>query len=318
MITSTKSQAEIPSITTLMEIVAPLTLLLPDMNVQGLGSCFVIGAMGGMAIAVTAAHCLDQAEKLDIPNRVQSAPSALFTVEKNEKTWNRVELQASLRHRNLPPFMSLPLEVHQAYWNRETDIAFLLLSPSEEYSSAVSIDRQIGLLLDHPSVGEDALVVGFFETDVSATHHRKSDGRAAFQRIAGRVQAVQAKVVGLHEDGIRDLRWPCIKVSSPFYSGMSGGCILVKRGSEWLATAVVSRDLSESNNASGAEAYAALIAPAINTAFPEKQYRRIGESDSIPIRSIYDLINVGVIRVWKATDIDTGVPKSDYKCATPT
>lgn len=70
----------------LMEVVAPLTLQLPDMNVRGLGSCFVIGAMGGTAIAVTAAHCLEEAEKDDVPNRVSSAPSALFTIEKREKT----------------------------------------------------------------------------------------------------------------------------------------------------------------------------------------------------------------------------------------
>jgi len=79
---------------------------------------------------------------------------------------------------------------------------------------------------------------------------------------------------------------------------MSGGCVLIKRGNELLATAVVSRDLSESNRASGAEAYAALISPALDTAFPEKQYQRVDENNSTPVRNISDLIKLGVINVW--------------------
>lgn len=205
--------------------------------------------------------------------------------------------------------MSLPLEVQEAYSNCRTDIAFLLLAPSDEYASAVSLNQQLGLFTELPSLGEDVLVVGFFETEVSAIHHRESDGKAAFQRIAGRIQVVQSKIIGVHAQGIRDLGWPCIQISAPFYSGMSGGCVLIKRGTEWLATAVVSRDLSESDKASGAEAYAALILPALDTAFPEKQYQRAGENSPTPVRNISDLIKLGVINIWSATA--TGVNTSD-------
>lgn len=33
------------------------------------------------------------AEKHDVPSRVSSVPNALFTIESNKKTWNRIEIQ---------------------------------------------------------------------------------------------------------------------------------------------------------------------------------------------------------------------------------
>ena len=59
----------------------------------------------------------------------------------------------------------------------------------------------------------------------------------------------------------------------------------------------VSRDLSEADVASGAEAYAALIPTALNTTFPEKQYQRNGEDNAVQISNILDLIKLGVINI---------------------
>lgn len=284
-------------ITDWREVVAPLTLQLPSMDVQGLGTCFIIGAMGNSAIALTAAHCLDEAEKHDVPSRVSSAPSALFTFESNKKTWNRIEIQGVLKNQNLPAFMSLPIEIQEAYSNQLTDIAFLLVTPSAEYADGNLLNRQIDVFGGLPSIGEDALVAGYFETEVCSTHHRDLDGKAALQRVSGKFQIIKSKVKAVHIDGIRDLRWPCIQIETPFYSGMSGGCVMVCRSGQWLATAVVSRDLSQADVASGAEAYAALIPAALNTTFPEKQYQRNGEDNAVQVSNILDLIKLGVINI---------------------
>lgn len=284
-------------ITDWQEVVAPLTLQLPSMNVQGLGTCFIIGAMGDSAIALTAAHCLHEAEKHDIPSRVSSAPSALFTIESDKKTWNRIEIQGVLKNQNLPAFMSLPIEIQEAYSNQLTDIAFLLVTPSAEYADGNFLNTQIDVFGGLPSIGEDALVAGYFETEVCSTLHRDLDGKAALQRVSGRFQIIKSKVKAVHIDGIRDLHWPCIQIETPFYSGMSGGCVMVCRSGQWLATAVVSRDLSEADVASGAEAYAALIPAALNTTFPIRLYQRNGEDNAVQVSNILDLIELGVINI---------------------
>ena len=280
----------------IMERVGPLILQLPSMDVAGLGTCFIVGAMGGMAVAITAAHCLEEAAKYDVPDRVTGAPGSPFQVDRPQRVWNRIELGTVLRHRELPPFMSLPVNVEEAYSSGATDIAFLLVTPSEEYRAAILLDRAMGLISAGPAKGETVLVVGFFETDVEVSHHRESDGRAAFQVTRGKFQAVQATVTAVFPDGMRDLSWPCFQLDCPLYSGMSGGCVLVQRNGELLAAGVVSRDLSLSAQASGEEAFAAIIRPALSTAFPEKKYQREGEAQATTVRSIFDLIRVGVIR----------------------
>ncbi len=72
---------------------------------------------------------------------------------------------------------------------------------------------------------------------------------------------------------------------------------MVYRSGQWIATAVVSRDLSEADVASGAEAYAALIPAALNTSFPEKKYQRNGEDNAVQVSNILDLIELGVINI---------------------
>ena len=278
-----------------MEAVGPLTLQHPSMDVQGLGTCFVVGVIGRAAIAITAAHCLEEAAKHDVPDRAPSAPGSLFQIERPERTWNKIELGTVLRHRELPFFMSLPVEVEEAYWNQQTDVAFLLLTPSEEYREAITLDRQIGLYSRGPDVGEKVLVVGFFETEVRASHHREIDGKAAFQATSGKFQVVEATVTAVFEEGIRDIRWPCFQLDCPLFSGMSGGCVLVQRGGSLLAAGVISRDLSLSVSASGQEAFAAHIWPALATNFPEKQYQREGDLTVTQVRSILDLMKLGVI-----------------------
>lgn len=84
-----QTQEKVLRMDVLREIVGPLTVQCPSLDVEGLGSCFVIGAMGTCAIAITAAHCLDYAATYDIPDRVSSAPSTPFTVERNQRTWNK-------------------------------------------------------------------------------------------------------------------------------------------------------------------------------------------------------------------------------------
>lgn len=208
----------------------------------------------------------------------------------------QIELGTTLKHRNVPPFMSLPVEVEEAYYNNQvTDVAFLLLAPNEEYKE-ISLDKQINLLSKGPSKGEEVFVVGYFETEIQSSHHRESDGRAAFQSISGKFQVVRTKVIDVFENGVRDISWPCFQVDCPFYSGMSGGVVLVQRDSELLAAGMISRDLSLSGSASGAEAFAALIWPALETTFPEKSYQRSDETTITPIRSIMEFIRIGVIK----------------------
>jgi len=251
---------------------------------------------GGVAIAMTAAHCLEEAAKHDLPDRVTSAPGSPFQLYRPQRVWNRIELGTVLRHRELPPFMSLPVDIEEAYSSGATDIAFLLVTPSEEYRASIQLDRALGLFSAGPMKGERVLVVGFFETEVDTSHHRESDGRAAFQVTRGKFQAVQATVIAVYPDGVRDLNWPCFQLDCPLYSGMSGGCVLVHRGDELLAAGVVSRDLSLSAQASGAEAFAAIIRPALGTELPEKQYQRKEQAQATTIRSIIDLVRVGAIR----------------------
>lgn len=273
-----------------------MTLELPSLDTVGLGTCFIVGAMGGSAIAVTALHCLEEAETRDVPNRVSSAPSSLFAIERPEKSWNRIRLGTVLPNRDLPPFMSLPIEVEAAYSNGQTDIAFLLLMPNEDYREVASLRDQVDLCSKGPELGEKVIVAGFFKTEVASSHHRESDGRAAFQAVSAKFQCVEATVTEVLPDGIRDIRWPCFKLDCPLYSGMSGGCVLVRRGDSLLAAGVISRDLSEAATASGAEAFAALLAPALTTAFPEMSYQRSGETEVVQVRSVVDLIKLGVIR----------------------
>lgn len=278
----------------LRERVGPLTLQLPTMDVQGLGTCFIVGALGGSAIAITARHCIDEASKYDVPDRVSSAPGSPFQVERRTRTWNRIELGTALRHRHLMPFMSLPIDVDEAYSSEHTDVAFLLLRPSD--GSPLSLDRAIPLCSGGPSKGERVLIVGFFETDIEATHHIASGGRAAFTRISGKFQVVEATVTDIFENGIRDMRWPCFQIDCPLFSGMSGGCVLVQRGGEFFAAGVISRDISYANEASGEQAFAVHIWPALTTSFPEKAYQCEGETTTTPLRSILDFIKVGVIK----------------------
>lgn len=278
----------------LKQAVGPLLLQLPDMDVQGLGTCFVIGAMGQFAIAVTAAHCLEEASKYDIPTRAASAPSSLFQVERREQKWNRIELSTLLSHPHVPPFMSLPVDVEEAFSNLKTDVAFLLVTPDEDYREAIKLTRQIGLLSAGPDLGEKVLVAGYFETEVRTFHHRESDGKAVFQAVSGKFQVVEAAVTGVFPQGIRDIKWPCFQLDCPLFSGMSGGCVLVTRGTNLLAAGVISRDLSLSAAASGEAAFAAIIGPSLETRFPPKQYQRDQEA-AVQVASIADLVALGVI-----------------------
>jgi hypothetical protein len=123
------------------------------MSIEPIGTCFVIAAMGSCVLAVTAKHCLEYASTFDVERRVKGALGSPFVIEEPVKVWNRIELQTILRSPDLPVFLSLPVDVDEAYARTEGDIAYLLMRPHADYQH-VSLRDQLPLFSKGPEKGE--------------------------------------------------------------------------------------------------------------------------------------------------------------------
>jgi len=271
----------------LAERVGALTLQLPNGAVRPLGSCFFIGNIDQFAVAVTAAHCLDFAEEQDYATRVSSAPGSPFQVERTERIWNRISIATSVKHRDTL-FMSLPLDAEEALSSRSSDAAVLLMST--EYDGLLA-DRHLEILKGAPVKGESVIVAGFWDTTVSTSDAVLEDGRALFTSVHATFQVVTANVVEVFPTGVRDIGWPCFQLDTPFFSGMSGGCVLVEREGRLVAAGIICRD--EKTEVQFASARAAIATTAWPGLDPDGAFWRIQKRDAPPLAAeskLYDFL----------------------------
>ncbi|WP_375453625.1 trypsin-like peptidase domain-containing protein [uncultured Methylobacterium sp.] len=283
--------------TALSYVVGPLLIDLPDRDVMVCGTCFIVAAMGEYAIGVTATHAVQYATAQDTPSRVAPHPSSVFQFDETRKEWRKVKIITHVKHDDVPPFMSYALEAAQGYSRSDVDVCFLLLKAEEQ--PTLEIRRRIGLLSEPPSVGDKVLVVGYFDSEAKASHKIAVGGGAAFIAVNAKFQCVEASVTDVYHDGVRHLKFPCFQVSTPFYSGMSGGCVLKEKDGQWLACGVVCSDFNFGDDASGEHALAAQLWPALFTSLGEtRKYAYHDENGGLverDVKVIYDFVDAGAI-----------------------
>ncbi len=207
------NEAEIPSGDSLGAGLVSLLVIQNDLSPKLVGTGFLITADGTRATAVTAAHCFDQIRRLLEPHSRHHL-SALTEFLPAPKELNLRQVKALYESDG----NAFACSIEQAYWDTATDLGvFTLLAPKEApdlFRTFFWIDDKV------PLVGEDVAVIGFANMDVNWTDSDSRRGTMQ-RRLALRV----GRVEGVYPVGYHMLKTPCIEMTIPVFSGMSGGLI---------------------------------------------------------------------------------------------
>lgn len=197
---------------------ASLLVIKNDLQPELVGTAFLISADGNRATAVTAAHCFEQIKRILHPNSKHHA-SALPEFLPQPKEMDLKQVKA-VYESNQQVFACV---IEHAFWDPSTDLAvFTLLAPKEApnlFRTFFWVDDQI------PQVGEQVAVIGFADMQVNS-HDSNSQVGEMQLRLTLRI----GRVEGVYQAGYYMLKAPCIQMSIPVFSGMSGG--LVARAGE--------------------------------------------------------------------------------------
>lgn len=205
------NEAQVPQGDVMRSGLVSLLVIKDNLLPELIGSAFLITAEGNRAVAVTAAHCFEEIKKTLHPNSMHHT-SALPEFLPGPKELNLKQVKA-LYEDNDKVFAC---SIEQAFWDPTTDLAvFTLLAPIE----APDLFHTFGWIDDQiPIVGEQVAAIGYADMKVNH-HHPNSQSGTMKRRPVLRIGIVEA----VHPKEYYMLKAPCIEMTIPVFSGMSGG-----------------------------------------------------------------------------------------------
>jgi len=295
----------------LKKVVVPILFKEKEKEYIQLGSGFVISAMGGHAVVITAAHVLDEAIKKSSDKRkIKNVAPFIFdtSVQKAENNDNDICVFFNSSTMGSGAIGT----VSMAWGDKYSDLAVLMANIPADYG--FKVDTKVTINSKGPSVNTDVIAVGYFGLKDS-TNKMAPPGLGSFLRnlfgftaITGKFsKPIKGKVVELFNNGGIFTKTPCFRVDIPFHSGMSGGAIIDVSGEYPVVCGVISHDSSDKNSAqygTGEFAIASAIWPALlleltvngNYYLKYSYQTESGKSDPKTIKRLLDFIDEGIIQ----------------------
>jgi hypothetical protein len=212
----------------------------PAREPKVIGTAFAIAAEQEFTLALTAKHVVDSIAAAQAWGP-RSAASSLFAHEA------RPDIDDTrLKAMRLGSTTGDVWNVVYANYNESTDIAVLLLLPQDgEARSRLCIPLDTAV----PEVGDIVHLVS--QNQMAATEHiapETRDGKGQVFSIARSMSIRVGKVTGVHQDGLRQFRWPAFTTTIPAEPGMSGGFVFLPGeglGKTISACGIISSDFSD-------------------------------------------------------------------------
>ncbi len=179
-----------------------------------IGTAFIVEARGNRALAISAAHCIEDLRKILHPNPIHH-PSALEEFLPPPEELELERLKGIYLFGDKLAICSVEL----AIWDVATDVAgFTLLAPDSEEDL---FQARFSLTEDVPDVGDYVAMIGFGELKVIPDENEKGKGNIEKRIIVriGRVEEICFDRPQIYVKG------PWVKTSIPIFSGMSGGIV---------------------------------------------------------------------------------------------
>lgn len=187
----------------------------PDQPLQldMVGTAFIIQANGTSAFAVSAAHCFERIREILHPHPLYH-PSTLPEFLPTPSEIDLTKVKALYHNGNI----SIACNVGLATWDPDTDCALLFInSPPQQplsFKESLSLDDQI------PEIGDPVAMVGLGEMEFLPNIDPVN-----FGTIKRRVVMRVGRVENIHTDGYYRVKSPCVETSISTLPGMSGGIV---------------------------------------------------------------------------------------------
>jgi hypothetical protein len=190
-----------------------LVVITSELSLRLIGTAFIIRAEGHRALAISAAHCLEEIRKILHPNPTHHA-SALPEFLPPPTA---MELK-SVKGLYLKNGRAYDCTIEVAVWDTSSDLATISVTapPNEEFlfQDCFWLDDQI------PREGDMVGMIGFGEMKLIPDLDNHRLGRIELRALL-RVGTVES----VHENGYFMVKNPCIETSIAIFSGMSGGLV---------------------------------------------------------------------------------------------
>jgi Trypsin-like peptidase domain len=191
-----------------------LLVINDDLSFSLIGTAFIVEADGHKAMAITAAHCFEEARRILHPNSAFH-PSALFLPIPDAVDLEKV--RAFYSKGDQGHFCSLKL----AAWDSDSDLAVLDLvaedGSDDLFDSALTATDKI------PSEGDAVVIIGYGEMSSESSSDPEKDHAISTlnRRLITRVGTVKEVFPERH----LLLKAPCLQTTISVFFGMSGGAV---------------------------------------------------------------------------------------------
>ena len=184
---------------------------------QPIGTGFLFGAFGDVAIACTAAHTLAGIKHLQ-QRRSTHHPTALREFLPQMKPLDISSEAVRALYREGPTVEMA--EVDWALWDEMTDVAILAI---RSQASAKPFNSAYKLSSDIPDVGQEVAVLGYSSMLADGSKHPSGIVEVT---VARKLTLMVGRVIAHHLTGHDLCKGPCLETSIPVFSGMSGSPVM--------------------------------------------------------------------------------------------
>lgn len=279
-----------PIVTRFKQCLLALIVFGPAREPRLIGSAFVIGHGGALALAMTAGHVFTEGVYPSQRPAPRHAPSSSFV----PPNWSPPSLDSGkLMALWIGPGNSVALSLRSVSYNYPAlDISCFLATPQR---TGVFQPATIPLSIEVPQVNDVVWMVsnaGLECTGIAAPFDRDGNGHPI--QIGRRVSARMGVVTGVYPDGFRQYRWPCFTTSIPVRGGMSGGFVYVPReGAPTAACGIICADHSEPEAhlkcTVAGESVVACAWPGLTLSMPTRASR------DPPLNTLYEMMQSGAV-----------------------
>lgn len=225
-----------------------------------IGTGFIICNRGRHALMLTAAHNLQEIERIDQPYELShsSTPNEFRLTPLGNNALRRTYMKVLYPTSGENEVLVL---IPDAYvWPNDT--AVCIVQFQEHTDQSIAFESSIVIDTTLPNIATPVWAVGYSKMEVEPT--TQSNGTMLSYRRQLTSRPGQITQV-FSTNGPRGRTWPCFQTDIPFDSGMSGGPILKKVGDLFVACGVISSDLATEDSdfgmGSGHAAIASMLWP---------------------------------------------------------
>jgi hypothetical protein len=185
-----------------------------DQRIEPIGTAFVVGIEGNVALAITAAHNVTAIRKF------QQAPSRFHPSTPAEFRPPAAPLKLEPRQVQAIAFsgdqvISCPILL--AAWDEAADVAFLSVDLSDRPGF---VTGRFEVTNRKPRAGDEVALAGF---EGAKKRSEAIDGPIHQFELQTRMMIRTGRVTDVSETGMLLCRGPCLSTSIPVFPGMSGG-----------------------------------------------------------------------------------------------